>query len=89
METKRDLVTAAVGGDRDAFASLVRLESRDTYRLAFSILRNTHDAEDAAQEAFVRAWRELPGLRDADRLSRRSCQVNESVRALPGFVSGL
>jgi RNA polymerase sigma-70 factor (ECF subfamily) len=67
METKRDLVTAAIGGDRDAFAFLVRLESRDAYRLALSILRNPHDAEDAAQEAFVRAWRELPRLREADR----------------------
>ena len=66
METKRDLVVAAIDGDREAFAALVRLESRDAYRLTVSILRNPHDAEDAAQEAFVRAWRELPGLRDAD-----------------------
>jgi len=67
MNTRRDLVTSARSGDREAFASLVRLESRDTYRLTLSILRNSDDAEDAAQEAFVRAWRELPNLRDAER----------------------
>jgi RNA polymerase sigma-70 factor (ECF subfamily) len=66
VQTKRELVMAARDGDRDAFASLVSLESRDAYRLTLSILRNPHDAEDAAQEAFVRAWSELPRLRDAD-----------------------
>ena len=66
VDTRRDLVTAAQNGDREAFASLVRLESRDAYRLSLAILRNPHDAEDAAQDAFVRAWNELPALRDAD-----------------------
>jgi RNA polymerase sigma-70 factor (ECF subfamily) len=63
--TTEDLVTAAMAGDREAFASLVRLESRDAYRLTLVILRNPHDAEDAAQDAFLRAWRQLPGLRAA------------------------
>ena len=66
VDMRRDLVTAARDGDREAFASLVRLESRDAYRLSLAILRNPHDAEDAAQDAFVRAWNELPALRDAD-----------------------
>ncbi len=37
------------------------------YRLSFAILGNEADARDAAQEAFVAAWRQLPRLRDVDR----------------------
>jgi RNA polymerase sigma-70 factor, ECF subfamily len=37
------------------------------YRIARLILRDTDRAEDAAQEAFVRCWRDLPTLRDPDR----------------------
>lgn len=46
---------------------LVQLETRDAFRLSLAILRHYFDAEDALQEAFVRAWRELPGLRDPAR----------------------
>jgi len=64
MTDRTDLVSAARSGDRDAFAQLVDLESRETIGLCLSILRSRSDAEDAAQEAFVRAWRQLPSLRD-------------------------
>ena len=66
MTNRSDLVTAARGGDRLAFGELVDLESREAIGLCLSILRSKPDAEDAAQEAFVRAWRQLPSLRDAD-----------------------
>jgi len=38
------------------------------YRLTAAILGNEADATDAAQETFVAAWRQIRGLRDADRL---------------------
>ena len=66
MTNRSDLVTAARGGDRLAFGELVDLESREAIRLCLAILHCQSDAEDAAQEAFVRAWRRLPSLRDAD-----------------------
>lgn len=56
-------VAAAQGGDQSAFASLVRLFSRDVYGKAFSILRNHQDADDVVQETFIRVFRALPGFR--------------------------
>jgi RNA polymerase sigma-70 factor (ECF subfamily) len=66
MTNRSELVTAARGGDKRAFGELVDLESREAIGLCLSILRCKPDAEDAAQEAFVRAWRQLPSLRDPD-----------------------
>lgn len=66
MTNWREPVTTARDGDRHAFAGLVDLESREAIGLCLAILRNQLDAEDAAQEAFVRAWRQLPSLRDPD-----------------------
>lgn len=54
-------------GDHDAFAALIGAAANRTYALACLILRDADRAEDAAQEAIVRAWRELPRLRDAAR----------------------
>ena len=64
---ERDLVEAARGGDREAFADLIRSRADRLYALAQRILRDVDRAEDALQEALVIAWRDLPGLRDPDR----------------------
>lgn len=60
-------VLRAMHGDHDAYAALVGAASSRLYALACLILRDSDRAEDATQEAFVRAWRELPRLRDPDR----------------------
>ena len=56
---------AARSGDEVAFARLVDEDGPRAYRLARAILGSSQDAEEAVQEAFVHAWRELPRLRDA------------------------
>ena len=58
------MVVAARGGDEAAFAAIVHAETPSAYRLALSILRSPAEAEDAVQEAFVRAWRDIRSLRD-------------------------
>lgn len=58
-EKDRALVEAAQGGDRRAFGQLVETYQRRVYAIAYGILRNRDDAWDAAQEAFVKAYKNL------------------------------
>ena len=60
-----DLVRRAQTGDEAAFARLVDLHVDRMLRIALGILREDADARDAVQDAFVRAWRDLPRLREA------------------------
>lgn len=64
---ERSLVERARAGDADAFDQLARGRIDSVYRVALAILGNGADARDATQDAFVAAWRSLPGLRDPDR----------------------
>ena len=57
------LVGRAAAGDREAFRELVDRHRDRAYGLALRIVRSAHDAEDVAQEAFVRAWLALPRFR--------------------------
>jgi len=59
----RLLVQAAQRGDLDAFEVLVRRHESSVYRLALRMLGAEADAEDAAQEAFLQAWRSLGRFR--------------------------
>jgi len=58
-----ELVEAAKGGDKQAFTALVEKYSGHAYRLAYSILGNQHDAEDAVQEAFINLYRKISSFR--------------------------
>lgn len=55
----RTVVDAVLRGDRDAFRVLVERESTSVVRACLRVLGDLHDAEDAAQEAFVTAFRSL------------------------------
>jgi RNA polymerase sigma-70 factor (ECF subfamily) len=63
----RTLVERAGEGDHDAFAALASAASARLDAAARLILRDRELARDAVQNALVRAWRDLPGLRDPDR----------------------
>jgi RNA polymerase sigma-70 factor (ECF subfamily) len=54
-----DVVERAQRGDRNAFSELVRKYQRRVYATAYQILGNHSDADDVAQDTFVRAYRGL------------------------------
>ena len=64
---RRDLVEAASRGDHEAFDVLAASAGDRLYAVALLILRAPDLAEDAIQEALVRAWKQLPSLRDPDK----------------------
>ena len=69
MDTEATLVKRAKKGDQAAFARLVELEQDRLYTLAVRELGSAADAEDAVQEALIRAWRALPRFRAESRFS--------------------
>ena len=64
MEESATLVERSRSGDLDAFEALVRRFQDMACGYAYSILGDFHLAEDAAQEAFVDAYRNLGQLRE-------------------------
>jgi RNA polymerase sigma-70 factor, ECF subfamily len=63
-----NLIDRARRGDKEAFTALVLGLGDRLYSVAYRILRDAGRAEDAVQQAFLTAWRELPRLRDDSRL---------------------
>ena len=64
---QRQLVERARDGDHDAFAELARGAVVRLDRAARLILRDPELARDAVQDSLIRAWRDLPKLRETDR----------------------
>ncbi len=62
-------VEAARRGDRAAFAALYDATHRSVYLYALAILGHAEDAEDTTHAAYLKAWADLPSLRDADRFA--------------------
>ncbi len=57
--TESELIAAILAGDTELYHQLIRPHERSVYVIALSCLRNKEDAEDVAQETFVRAMRNL------------------------------
>lgn len=79
-----DLALRAARGDASAFETIMRRHNRLLFRTARSILKSDADAEDALQDAYLRAWRALGGFRADARLSTWLVRivVNESLGRL-------
>src|ERR1044072_6663916 len=61
--TDEDLVTRSRGGDLDSFNQLILRWERPIYALAYRVIGREEDARDVCQEAFLRAFRALPGFK--------------------------
>ena len=59
-----DLVRRARDGDGESFSLLVKKHTDRAYRIAFSLLRNRSDAEDAVQDSFITAYRSIRKLKE-------------------------
>ncbi len=76
-----ELVELCLGGDRQAYRSLVERYQSLVCAVAFSGCGDLHQSEDIAQEAFVEAWRHLPELKDARRVRPWLCGIARNVIA--------
>jgi RNA polymerase sigma-70 factor (ECF subfamily) len=70
-----ELVMRARQRDAAAFAALIERFEKAALSAAWAILRDADRAADAVQEAFLRAWEELPGLKDAARFGGWLMQI--------------
>src|SRR6266516_2986472 len=64
---ERDLVASAKAGDKAAFEELVSQTHRRVYTLAYRLVGDRAEAEDVAQEAYLRMFRGLAGFREEAR----------------------
>lgn len=63
------MIAAILAGDQRQFHELIRPFERGVYRMALSMLRNEAEAEEVAQEAFLRAFRNLGKFRAESKFS--------------------
>lgn len=71
---------------KEEFADWIRENKIQMYRLAYGILKNQADAEDAVGETIVKAWEKLGALRDAEKFRQwiMSITANEAKRIYRG-----
>ena len=90
-EDDREAVLASQRGEREAFDRLVERYQRDVYRLCYRYVNNHHDANDMAQEVFLKAYRAIGRFRGDSafstwlyRIAVNTCLNFRSSRKPPG-----
>ncbi|MFH1724039.1 MAG: sigma-70 family RNA polymerase sigma factor [Elusimicrobiota bacterium] len=75
QDPDQELVERAKRGDTQAFGALVERYQRLLTALAFGMLRDEGKTEDVVQEAFISAWKSLPGFRGAAKFRNWLCRI--------------
>ena len=70
---EKQLIKNAAAGDAAAFEALVERYQKQVYNLALRMVNNESDAEDLAQEAFIRAWRGLGSFQFTSQFVAQIC----------------
>src|SRR5246127_2315055 len=61
---EREIYRAVIHGDREAFEMIIRTHSRTLFAIAYGILQNREETEDAVQDALIKAWKSRWRVRD-------------------------
>jgi len=72
---EREVYRAAIRGDREAFEMIIRTHSRSLFAIAYGILQNREEAEDAVQDALVKAWKSRWRVRDPEKFPAWLCMI--------------
>lgn len=72
---EREWIRLSRAGEAEAFAKLVRLHQRMVHSLTYRMTGSLNDAEDLAQEAFVRAWQHLDSFAGEAKFSTWLCRI--------------
>lgn len=72
---EREVYRAAIQGDREAFEMIIRTQSRPLFAIAYGILQNREEAEDAVQDALVKAWKSRWRVRDPEKFPAWLCMI--------------
>ena len=73
--SEREVYRAAIHGDREAFEMIIHTQSRALFAIAYGILQNREEAEDAVQDALVKAWKSRWRVRDPEKFPAWLCMI--------------
>jgi RNA polymerase sigma-70 factor (ECF subfamily) len=69
VRDEAQMIASILDGDTEQYHDLIRPYERSVYRIALSFMKNESDAEDVAQEAFLKAFRNLAKFRGQAKFS--------------------
>ena len=78
----KTLVDKACSGDESAFATLINQHRSLVFGIIWAVLRDADDTEDATQETFILAYRNLSQLDDVGKFSSWLCTIARNVARL-------